>query len=203
MDFGCGSGINLEGVKKLHSDWNLYGLDNNKFACQRAREKGFNVFYGDILDIDLPKSFFDIINMSHILEHLSDPKKTLIKVNRLLKMNGNLIISVPNFNCLEAKLFRKYWHELDVPRHLFHFTPKTISVLLNNTGYIIDSIKYEIKPEVIIKSLYYIFNKKDLRINPIIWRVFKPINIILSLCHETSVITVRANKAKNIALPIF
>ena len=198
LDFGCGGGINLEGVKKLHPNWNLYGLDNNEFACKKTREKGFEVFCGDILEINLPKNFFDIVNMSHVIEHLNHPRKILEKINSSIKSGGNLIVSTPNFNSLEAKLFKNYWYALDVPRHLFFFTPETIKILLSKVGFKINNVKYEIKPEIIIKSFYYIIGKEDIRVNPFNWRFFYPVNIILSLFHKSSVMTINAKKVRDI-----
>ncbi len=198
LDFGCGSVSNLEKVKTLHPNWNIFGSDNNELICKEVKEKGFKVFCGDILNLNLPRDFFNIVNMSHVIEHLNNPKETLIKINRSTKMNGDIVITTPNFDSLEFKLFKSYWFGLEIPRHLYFFTKKTIYNLLNNTGFKIINIQYDIKPETIIRSIYYIIGKKDLRVNPIVWRIFKPINIILSLLRTSSIITVKAKKISNV-----
>ncbi len=194
LDFGCGGGFNLERIKKDHPTWNLYGLDNNDFACAKTRQKGFTVFCGDISEIEIPEGFFDVVNMRQVLEHLNDPKAVLLKINKILKSDGQLIISLPNFNSLAARLFRQYWYDLDVPRHLFFFTPETLAVLLEKTGFSVKKIEYEKELKAEIISLYYLLGRTDLRINPIIWRMLRPIASILHKFKKTSVMVVHAVK---------
>lgn len=87
LDFGCGGGEQLARTKMLHPNWNLYGLDNNEFACRNTKKKGFKIFHGDILQIDMPQNFFDIVNMSHVIEHLNEPKLTMLKINSIMNKN--------------------------------------------------------------------------------------------------------------------
>ena len=46
-----------------------------------------------------------------------------------MKPNGVLIIAVPNFNSYDAIYFKEYWAAYDVPRHLSHFSQKSIKLL--------------------------------------------------------------------------
>lgn len=196
LDFGCGGGSHLEKVRLKHPNWNLYGLDNNKFACELVRKKGFKVFEGDILELDLPNNFFDVINMSHIIEHVADPKGTLIKLNSIMKKGATMIISTPNFDSWAAKIFRKYWYAVESPRHLFLFSYKTLTRLLDDTNFIVKEIEYDKGPEVFIRSIYYLLGKRDLRINPVIWWFLKPFSYILAYFGKTSLMTIYAKKVK-------
>lgn len=198
LDFGCGGGFHLARVRQRHPNWKLYGLDNNQFACKAAKEKGLMIFCGDIREVELPKKFFDLINMSQVIEHLSNPKNVLMRLNKTMRKGGKIIISTPNFNSLAAKLFKSYWYALDSPRHLFLFTPKTLLTLLNKTGFILKKIEYKKGLNVEIKSFYYLLGKKDLRISPIIWRILKPISEVLSFFGQSSIITVYAEKVDEI-----
>jgi SAM-dependent methyltransferase len=184
----------LEETRRKHPNWHLYGLDSIDVACAKTMQKGFKVFCGDITELNMPENFFDVVNMSHILEHLNDPKAALLKANLILKKGGKLIISLPNFDSLAAKFFGRYWHALDVPRHLFFFTPKTLSFLLEQTGFSVQKISYTQGPRVGILSLYYLLGRKDMRINPVIWRIFKPISIVSAKFKKTSVMTINAVK---------
>ncbi|MBI3631649.1 MAG: class I SAM-dependent methyltransferase [Candidatus Staskawiczbacteria bacterium] len=192
LDFGCGGGKQLEDVRKLHPSWKLYGLDNNKIACENAKSKGFEVFCGDFLQINMSDDFFDQVNMSHVIEHLNDPKSVLQKMNKIIKKGGSLVISTPNFDSLAAKLFRKNWWALETPRHLFLFTPATLLQLLKETGFEVGGVSFNKGPKVEIRSLYYLIGKQDTKINPFIWRLFKPITNILSYFGKTSIMTVYA-----------
>ncbi|MFH1997250.1 MAG: class I SAM-dependent methyltransferase [Patescibacteria group bacterium] len=194
LDFGCGSGHQLESVKKLHPFWNFYGLDVNHIACRQTIKKGFKVFCGDIATLNLPKNFFDIVNMNHVVEHLNNPKETLMQIKEILKINGCIIISTPNFDSWAAKIFKSYWYAIDTPRHLFLFTPKHLSLLLCEMNFNIKKITYDPGPKVAIKSFYYFWHKKDLRINPWIWKLCKPISYILSIFGKTSIMTILCEK---------
>jgi len=194
LDFGCGGGINLEEQRKKHPTWHLYGLDIIDIACLKTRQRGFEVFCGDINELEMPENFFDAVNMSHVIEHLNDPKAALLKINRMLKKGGKLTIALPNFDSLAAKLFKKYWYGLDAPRHLYFFTPKTVALLLKQTGFSAKKISYAPGPLVEILSLYYWLGKKDRRISPIIWRMFLPLGFILFKLKKTSIMTIDAVK---------
>jgi SAM-dependent methyltransferase len=176
----------------------LYGFDNNEFACKLVKEKGFEVWSGDFQYADLPKECFDIINLSHVIEHFNDPKRALIKIHSLLKKNGKLIIIAPNYDSVAAKIFGKYWYALDLPRHLFQFSPKTITRLLSETGFVVKKINCDSDVRIGIKSFNYLFNRKDRRVNFFVWHlfwlIFKPIGNILARFNKTSIMTVEVEK---------
>jgi len=164
LDIGCGDG---KGLFKLKEDgWETYGVEISPLAAERAHEKyGLNIFTGIVEDAQYEDEFFDLIILNHVLEHLSDPKTTLIEINRILKNEGKLIISIPNVNSFEAKHFKKYWTAWELPRHLYHFTPFTIKSLLDKTGFEVLKIEYDNNPNNILSSFKYVF--EGYRINPI------------------------------------
>ena len=96
---------------------------------------GLDVATGRFEDVDYPDSFFDVITMYHVLEHLYDPREALSKAYQLLRSEGLLVVAVPNFDSLQARLFRQRWYHLDAPRHLYHFTPRTLKMLLHKAGF--------------------------------------------------------------------
>jgi SAM-dependent methyltransferase len=73
---------------------------------------------------------YDAVVLWHVAEHLHDPAATLRDVAALLRPGGVLMIAVPNFGSPEARVGKAWWFHLDVPRHLFHFTPATLRNLL-------------------------------------------------------------------------
>jgi 2-polyprenyl-3-methyl-5-hydroxy-6-metoxy-1,4-benzoquinol methylase len=119
----------------LSSGWDAYGLDPNIKAISLAKKIVPNerLFHGYVQSSPFPPESFDVVTMWEVLEHATDPSDMLKKVHNLLAPNGIILISVPNFNSLESRLFGKYWNGLDVPRHLYHFTPHTISKMLEKT----------------------------------------------------------------------
>lgn len=143
LDIGCSTG----GYLQLMNDegWEIYGLEMNKKCVTYIKKniKNVNVFEGHVENTSLKKNFFDVINCSMVLEHLYNPKKSLSQIHKSLKKNGQLIISVPNFNGLEFKLFGRYCYALQVPQHLNHFTENTLRLILNDKGFKINKIIYQ------------------------------------------------------------
>ena len=134
LDIGCGDGSLLKFMEEL--GWETYGIDFSGDSTRYAREVlGLNVFPGRLEEVSYPEDFFDIIIFFHVLEHLSDPLDTLKKVLPLLKADGVLLIEVPNFASFEARIFRSRWIGIDAPRHLYHFTPRTLEAMLKSAGF--------------------------------------------------------------------
>ena len=52
----------------------------------------------------------------------------------MLAPTGKMVIAVPNLTAKEALHYGEYWAAYDVPRHLYHFRPKTMHLLLKQVG---------------------------------------------------------------------
>jgi len=63
------------------------------------------------------------------LEHVPNLDKYISFLKKLLTPNGTLIIAVPNYKSYDAKYYGKFWAAYDVPRHLWHFSQKSIQQL--------------------------------------------------------------------------
>jgi 2-polyprenyl-3-methyl-5-hydroxy-6-metoxy-1,4-benzoquinol methylase len=198
LDFGCGSGAYLEKMKRLHPNWNLYGLDNSELACQNTKEKGFRVFCGDLLGVELPSNFFDEVYMGQVIEHVNDPRKTIRKLNSIMKVDGLLTMGTPNIDSLAAKTFKSYWFALEVPRHLYLFSRKTLSGILEEEGFRVAIVKYDREPKTAIRSIDYFLGGNSVNINPILWHslwyILSPFSIFLSIFGKTSIMTVTSRK---------
>jgi len=80
-----------------------------------------------------PRSFH-LITLWHVLEHLADPGPVLQQLSGLLAPGGLLVIAVPNIGSLQARLFGANWFHLDLPRHLWHFSPWSLEPLWRSAG---------------------------------------------------------------------
>jgi len=134
LDVGCGNGKLLKELKE--KGWETYGVDVDPLATKQARKLGLNVFTGELHEVEIPKDYFDVVIMKHSLEHMHNPLQILKEYHRILKPDGTLIIEVPNIKSTEAKIFREQWKELDIPRHLYHFSPYTLASLLNKANFL-------------------------------------------------------------------
>ena len=127
LDIGCGDGTFLE---LLHQkEWQVAGTELDP---RRARARGLSV--AETVRDAARFGPFDLVTMWHTLEHFPDPLGILREVTRLLRPDGAVLIAVPNADGLQAKAFGPSWLHLDVPRHLFHFGPRSLQTLLAKAG---------------------------------------------------------------------
>ena len=131
LDIGCGTGDFLVNCKK--GGWNIVGVEPNINAQKLVASKLANdktaKFYSDLLEINAEK--FDVITMWHVLEHVPNLEEYISKLKSLLKTNGVLVVAVPNFKSYDANYYKQFWAAYDVPRHLWHFSKKSIRVLFS------------------------------------------------------------------------
>ena len=138
MDIGCGTGELLAHCAKR--GYSVTGVEPNDTARNYANEiHGIPVFPESILDTPGTKKF-DVITMWHVLEHVHDLGKRMEKIRDLMNSDGTLIIAVPNNDSWDSVQYREFWAALDVPRHLYHFTPSTIKLLGEKYGFILTRI---------------------------------------------------------------
>ncbi|MFS4455359.1 class I SAM-dependent methyltransferase [Maribacter sp. 2304DJ31-5] len=124
LDIGAGTGSFLYHCKS--KDWDTLGVEPNSHARNLARSKGLYMVT-DLSEIKDKK--FDVITLWHVLEHLPNLEVQIKLLTSLLAKNGILVIAVPNFKSFDANFYKSYWAAYDTPRHLWHFSKKSISLL--------------------------------------------------------------------------
>lgn len=133
LDLGCSSGSFLSTLSG--KGWDLHGIEMSAEPAARAQKLcGAKVFVGDILDAPFSPGSFDVITCFHVFEHMYQPKAVLEKVSEWLKPGGIFYVLVPNIDSAGAHIFQSYWYALELPRHLFHFSPKSLRYLANSVG---------------------------------------------------------------------
>lgn len=181
LDVGSGTGQFLYEMKEL--GMKTYGIEPGDFNEKEVKRYELNIEKKDLIKYKNKKEFFDIITMNHVLEHVNNPQEVIKKISLLSKKQGILIIGIPNSNSLAYKLFRKNWHQLDVPRHLFDYSDKNIKILLEKNGFKIIKIRYNSRPNQFVVSLYFALGiKKRIGIiNRILEALFLPLTWIVNL----------------------
>ena len=133
LDLGCSSGSFLNSVRG--DAWKLYGIEMSAEGARTAQARsGAQVFAGDILDAPFPPESFDVITCFDVLEHLYQPRAVMARVGEWLKPGGIFYVLVPNVDSAEARVFKSYWHGLELPRHLFHYSPASLKFLAESAG---------------------------------------------------------------------
>jgi ubiquinone/menaquinone biosynthesis C-methylase UbiE len=127
LDIGCGTGDFLHNFKA--NKWNSFGVEPNKNAREIAiRKNSINVYESAFLN-DISEQQFDVITMWHVLEHVSDLPAQINLLKKILKKDGVLFVAIPNSDSPDAQMYRQYWAAYDLPRHLYHFTKKSVKEL--------------------------------------------------------------------------
>lgn len=138
LDLGCGIGLFLETVNEYSSyNWELFGVDVNDRLIKTARERlPFVKYYcGTLSTRPFSSNYFDCVTCFDVLEHDLNLKHTLVEIKRVLKPNGLLVVQVPNRASLMAYLCDDEWDWWSVPDHIFHFTPKTLTLTMEDYGF--------------------------------------------------------------------
>ena len=134
LDVGCGNGQFLAWMSRL--GWEGVGVDPDGDAVRIAKER-FRVtaFEGTIESVRFSENFFDVVTMHHVLEHVSDPIKTLAECHRVLRPGGKLVIVTPNAASLASRLMGTAWRGWEPPRHLFIFSQRALREVVIRSGF--------------------------------------------------------------------
>ena len=155
LDFGAGSGSFVQEAYKR--GYEVYGYEPiNETKNKRITKK---------LE-GLPKNKFEQITMWHVLEHTKNPKAELLRLKKMLKNDGKVFVALPNIGSYDNTYYGKYWAGYDVPRHLYHFTENSFSVLCEQTGF-----KIQKKTPLYFDSFYVSMLSEKNKKNPL-WPIF-------------------------------
>lgn len=151
LDIGTAGGAFLEAATKYGFD--AIGLEPSLYLTQEGNKRGLKIVQGTIDNNPFEEKSFDMICLWDVIEHLVEPKEDLLKIKKLLKPDGILLINYPDIGTPLAKLFgRRFWWVISV--HLHHFDRKTIFKICELTG--LEVFFY--KPYWQILDLGYLFD---------------------------------------------
>jgi SAM-dependent methyltransferase len=140
LDIGCGSGHALEMFRNQGCD--VTGVDPDCSALSAAQEKGLRVLEGTAENLPGSCSGYDIVTMTHVLEHTLNPSAALVNAGAVLKPDGLFYCVVPNAEAEHFRTFSQISEMLDVPRHLYFFTKKSLRQFAAKSGFRVVSWHY-------------------------------------------------------------
>ena len=143
LDVGCNLGSFLAALRD-RTGCSVVGLETAPTPAKYAREHlNLDVREGCLDDVaaSFAPASFDLITLWHVAEHLPAPRRDLHIMRSLLRPGGRLLVEVPNFDDPLRRLFGRFWAYLDVPRHLFHFTPRTLRKVLEDADFTVETLE--------------------------------------------------------------
>jgi 2-polyprenyl-3-methyl-5-hydroxy-6-metoxy-1,4-benzoquinol methylase len=132
LDIGCGTGAFLNNIQQ--AGWQIIGLEPDANAIKTANSL-YKISPKTPEELfSLPANSFDAITMWHVLEHVHQLQEYIEQLKNLIKPQGAIFIAVPNYQSLDAEFYCAHWAAYDVPRHLYHFSPKSMEHLVSLHG---------------------------------------------------------------------
>jgi 2-polyprenyl-3-methyl-5-hydroxy-6-metoxy-1,4-benzoquinol methylase len=164
LDIGSGDGRFVHHMAR--HGWDATGIDFSSAALEYARRirSGGRFLQRALEDCDFPPGRLDLITLWQVLEHIGEPRSLLRRCHDLLKPGGMLVVSVPNIDGLSSRLTRERWWGLDVPRHLVHYSPATLTRALERAGFRVVRIRHrslQYDPYALLhSSLDWVFTRR-------------------------------------------
>jgi len=130
LEVGPGNGLFLWWAQRRGCE--ALGVEPSTEFCSVLGAAGLPYIKGVLSDVR-PEThgLFDIIFMSHVLEHFYDPNEALQHCRTLLKQNGMLAVEVPNIHKPFRSLDRYFLRYV----HPSNFSPRTLQALLEKNGF--------------------------------------------------------------------
>lgn len=132
LEVGSSTGVFLSLLKE--KGWEVQGVEPS-FVAGVAEKNGIPTLNTTFEKAELKSGTFDLVIFNHVLEHMNNPVDILKKANHVLKKDGAILIDVPNFASLSARISGAGWRYILPKEHRWHFTPKSLTALLEKIGF--------------------------------------------------------------------
>lgn len=133
LDIGCSTGEFLESAQER--GWTPYGIEWDERSAEAAAARlGPGIYTGSGSEVLSGLGRFDVITMSHYLEHVVDPFREFRVAVDHLEPGGLLMVRVPNARCIAARAYGSLWGWFSPPFHLFYFDTHSIQLAAQKSG---------------------------------------------------------------------
>jgi len=133
LDIGCATGMLIQSMKR--KGWVVQGVDVCRESAEYGRRtRGVDIFPGTLQEAGFPDNSFSVVHFSHLIEHVPDPKGLLAEVLRILKPGGFAVITTPNVDGFQARLFRSDWRSA-IADHVVLFSRRTLGMVIDEAGF--------------------------------------------------------------------
>jgi SAM-dependent methyltransferase len=160
LDWGSGDGALVRLLNEAGYD--SYGIDLYSHPPHDAR-----LINAEIEQAPFESESFELITCLHVLEHVKEIRNSVKAAFKLLKPGGIFMGEVPNISSFQYKLFGKKWQPLEIPLHVNHFDPNTLSKLfIENVNCKILKMSFfshRVSPSALVLSVFPVFTPKLVR----------------------------------------
>jgi len=160
LDVGCYTGVFVE-IAAGHG-WDAWGVEPSRWAVGQAQARGLHVVQGTLETADLPQATFDVVTMWDVIEHVTDPLRTLQQAYRLLKPGGLVVVHTIDIESPFARLMGARWPWL-MEMHIYYFSRHTLRAMLEKCGFQVLSDR----PQGRYLRLGYLMNRVAALIPPV------------------------------------
>ncbi len=140
LEIGCANGDVLAELADQFPV--VHGIELSDEAAAAAQARGLDVFCGTLEEFETDQQY-DLIFMSHVIEHVLDPVATIARITSLLAPGGVVYLETPNVGSLDAKIWKQRWGLIHYPRHLYLFDRQTVRRLIESSGLETEAVRWE------------------------------------------------------------
>jgi SAM-dependent methyltransferase len=133
LDVGAYTGENM--LWLAAGDWTVTGVEPNPTAARVAQGLGLDVRTAYLPECHFASDSFDVAYLSYVIEHVAEPRATLLELRRVLRPGGRLVLTTHNIRSLWRYVFGRYWINWHTPFHLFHSHPSSLAYLASRAGF--------------------------------------------------------------------
>jgi len=137
LDVGCATGALLAFLRER--GWQVAGAEISPSAEYARNTRGLDIRSMGVEDCRFPAGFFDLVLASHLIEHLNKPRAFLREVGRILCPGGRFMLTTPNIDGFQARVFGKRWRAA-IFDHLYLFSLRTLKAMLKTEGFAIEGV---------------------------------------------------------------
>ncbi|MFC1545735.1 class I SAM-dependent methyltransferase [Gemmatimonadota bacterium] len=134
LEIGCSQGDLLQAVAG-DSQFESRGIDYASGPVEYARSQGLDVDQGSLEGMNFPDESFNLVVAIHVVEHMQNPERSMLEVKRILEQDGYFLAVVPCISHIKAKRKGFSWKYWGPPGHLWYFTTRSFSALLERLGF--------------------------------------------------------------------
>jgi SAM-dependent methyltransferase len=125
LDIGCSLGYFLNVADS--SGFDVFGIDVSAYAVEHCQPRfPGRVRQGLLEPRQFAPSFFDVVTMFDLFEHVYHPRAFLTSIYEITKDDGIVVITTPNHRSFLSRLSKRNWVSYKIPEHVYFYTPETL-----------------------------------------------------------------------------